>query len=63
MVTNIVKGLLKNYKEEAEKHETQLTTKIDRLTTDVDKFLMENETRLEKLCEAKKKKTESYKMK
>jgi hypothetical protein len=24
---------------------------------------MENETRLEKLCEAKKKKTESYKMK
>jgi hypothetical protein len=38
MVTNIVKGLLKNYEEEAEKRETQLKTKIDRLTTDVDKL-------------------------
>lgn len=54
MVTNIVKGLLKNYEEEAEKRETQLKTKIDRLTTDVDKLTMENETLREKLCEANK---------
>ena len=45
MVTNIVKGLLKNYKEKAEEHETQLKTKIDKLTTDVDKLMMENEIR------------------
>jgi hypothetical protein len=48
MVINIVKGLLKNYKEKAEEHETQLKTKIDKLTTDVDKLMMENETLREK---------------
>lgn len=54
MVTNIVTGLLKSYEKEAEKRETQLKQKIDRLTTDVDKLTMENETLREKICEANK---------
>ncbi|XP_056021932.1 uncharacterized protein LOC130054887 [Ostrea edulis] len=54
MVTNIVTGLLKSYEKEAEKRETQLKQKIDRLTTDIDKLTMENETLREKICEANK---------
>jgi ribosomal protein S20 len=49
---SMVKGLLKNYEEEAEKRETQMKTEIDRLTTDVVKLTMENETLKEKLCKS-----------
>lgn len=54
IVTNIVKGLLKNAEEQSEKRETVLKQKIDRLSTDVDRLTMENETLREKLCDVNK---------
>ena len=51
IVTKIVRGLLKIYEEQSEKRETVLQQKIDKLSSDIDRLTMENETLREKVCE------------
>jgi hypothetical protein len=54
IVTKILRGLLKIYEEQSEKRETALQQKIDKLSTDIDRLTMENETLREKVCESNK---------